>query len=307
MHRGNWDDLRYVLAVAECGSVSAASRRLGVNHATVLRRIAAFEDSQGTAVFDRAAQGYSVLPDKLRVIEAARGAALAMERVDHLLRGGATTGAERIRITSTDTFCQSILPGALAAMDMTDTPIELTSSNDHIDLGRMRADITVRPALSLPADLVGDHAADLGFAVYARAGGEPQFWLGLIGPLGRAHAAMWMADTIDPQNIIGGADSFQVLRELAAHSSGRAILPCCLGDTDPRLTRLDITMPIRLVPVWVACHSDLADVPRLQGVRRRLVQALGGMRAALLGSAADEPNAAQAAGPQWASASRASR
>jgi len=39
MHRDNWDDLRYVLAVAETGSVSAAARMLKVNHATVLRRI----------------------------------------------------------------------------------------------------------------------------------------------------------------------------------------------------------------------------------------------------------------------------
>src|SRR5690606_27063288 len=35
MHRENWDDLRYVLAVAEAGSVSGAARALGVNHATV--------------------------------------------------------------------------------------------------------------------------------------------------------------------------------------------------------------------------------------------------------------------------------
>ena len=41
MTRANWDDLRYVLAVVEEGSVSAAARVLGVNHATVLRRIAA--------------------------------------------------------------------------------------------------------------------------------------------------------------------------------------------------------------------------------------------------------------------------
>ena len=43
MHSENWDDLRFVLAVAETGTVSGAARLLGVNHATVLRRVAAFE------------------------------------------------------------------------------------------------------------------------------------------------------------------------------------------------------------------------------------------------------------------------
>ena len=44
MHSSNWDNLRYVLTVAEHGSLSAAARALGVNHATVLRRVSAFEE-----------------------------------------------------------------------------------------------------------------------------------------------------------------------------------------------------------------------------------------------------------------------
>ncbi|MCB2152823.1 MAG: LysR family transcriptional regulator, partial [Rhodobacteraceae bacterium] len=60
MQRDNWDDLRFVLAVAEEGSVSGAARRLGVNHATVLRRIAAFEEATGVEIFDKTARGYAV-------------------------------------------------------------------------------------------------------------------------------------------------------------------------------------------------------------------------------------------------------
>ena len=41
----DWDDVRYFLAVARGGSVRAAAERLGVNHATVLRRIAQLEDA----------------------------------------------------------------------------------------------------------------------------------------------------------------------------------------------------------------------------------------------------------------------
>ncbi|MEE8225390.1 MAG: LysR family transcriptional regulator, partial [Kiloniellales bacterium] len=36
-----WDDLRTVLAVVRGGSLSAAARSLGVNHATVFRRLKA--------------------------------------------------------------------------------------------------------------------------------------------------------------------------------------------------------------------------------------------------------------------------
>jgi DNA-binding transcriptional LysR family regulator len=43
----DWDDIRYFLAVARGGSVRAAALGLGVNHATVLRRIAQLEDRLG--------------------------------------------------------------------------------------------------------------------------------------------------------------------------------------------------------------------------------------------------------------------
>jgi DNA-binding transcriptional LysR family regulator len=43
----DWDDVRYFLAVARGGSVRAAAERLGVNHSTVLRRIAQLEERLG--------------------------------------------------------------------------------------------------------------------------------------------------------------------------------------------------------------------------------------------------------------------
>ena len=274
MHRANWDDLRFVLAVAECGSVSAASRLLGVNHATVLRRIATFEEAHGAAVFDRSAQGYAILPDKLRVIDAARRASLAMEQVGELLRGAGGTREERIRVTSTDTFCQTILPKALAMVPQELGQIELCSSNEHVDMSRLRADVTVRPAVQLPPELSGEIAGEFGFAVYARRGVTPTGWLGLFGMLERTGPAAWMAKSVDPSLIVGGADSFPVLREIAAASDSRAIMPCVLGDADERLVRLDDDMPAIRVPLWVACHVDLAQVPSLMKFRKSLVEAL---------------------------------
>jgi DNA-binding transcriptional LysR family regulator len=74
------------------------------------------------------------------------------------------------------------------------------------------------------------------------------------------------------------------LRELAAAGQGIAILPCCLGDTDSRLTRLSNAMPHMTVPIWVASHADLATTPRLRSMRARLVSALHGKAALLVGT-----------------------
>ena len=55
-----WDALRYCLAVARCGSVSAAARELEVSHATVLRRIDQFEKQLGVKLFKRLQSGYVI-------------------------------------------------------------------------------------------------------------------------------------------------------------------------------------------------------------------------------------------------------
>ena len=49
-----WDDLRYVLAVANAGSLPGAARSLGVNHTM---RIIAFEKGLGLRLFERLPTG----------------------------------------------------------------------------------------------------------------------------------------------------------------------------------------------------------------------------------------------------------
>lgn len=59
----NWDDYRYFLAVARSGRLSMAGRQLGVDHATVSRRIKALEDVLKTRLFDRSPGGYALTRD----------------------------------------------------------------------------------------------------------------------------------------------------------------------------------------------------------------------------------------------------
>jgi DNA-binding transcriptional LysR family regulator len=284
--RENWDDLRFVLAVADTGSVSAAARALGVNHATVLRRVSAFEERHGLRLFDRTATGYVVPRDRVRLIEAAREAEAAHLAVARLVAGARAPLAGAVRVTSTDTFCLAVLPAVLARLrvEAPELRIDLLSSNEHSDLARIEAEIAVRPAPRLPDDLAGEAVAQLGFALYAPADRpDAGRWLGLSGSLTRSPAAEWMRRLAAGQALAGAADSFVVLREMVAAGQGRSVLPCVLGDADPRLVRIDSGGERVSVPVWVACHADLADAPRLAAVRRRLGAALRADAARLLG------------------------
>jgi DNA-binding transcriptional LysR family regulator len=275
MHKENWDDLRFVLAVADSGTVSEAARLLGVNHATVLRRIAAFEEAQGGQVFDRTMRGYQVRPERARMIEAARDVQLAVHGVGRLMKGAMAPLRGAVRLTATDTFCLAILPDIVARLHdaAPELRIDLHNSNAHADLARLQADLAIRPTRRLADDMVGRCVGDLAFSVYApvpAVGSDSPPWLGLAGPLGRSVAQEWMAAQVDPALIVAAADSFAVLRELVARGQGQAILPCCLGDGDPRMRRVEDLRASVTVPVWVASHVDLSDSPRIRTLRDRL-------------------------------------
>src|SRR5262249_61510907 len=62
MHDVDWDGLQMFLAVARVGRVSAAARRLGVEHTTVARRVTALEKALGVQLFYRTTRGYVLTP-----------------------------------------------------------------------------------------------------------------------------------------------------------------------------------------------------------------------------------------------------
>lgn len=284
MHNENWDDLRYVLTVAETGSVLQAAKRLGVNHATVLRHVAAFEERHGAAVFERTAQGYRLMPDRVHVIRAAQDAEAAMREVGRLARGGRQAFSGTIRITSTDTLCAGVLSQFAADFSARDASLSVTllSSNAHLDLIREQAHIVVRPSVDLSDDLVGVAVADLGFAAYAKSK-DVKIWLTMAGPLARSKPAKWMSDNVDPERLTTASDSFLTLQEMAALGGGIAVLPCLVGDHDIRLKRLQGAMPHMTVPLWIARHVDTIDTQKMQEVRKELGQFLANHRDILLG------------------------
>jgi DNA-binding transcriptional LysR family regulator len=49
----NWEDLRHFEALARLGTLSTAARVLGVEHATVARRVARLEADSGMKLIDR--------------------------------------------------------------------------------------------------------------------------------------------------------------------------------------------------------------------------------------------------------------
>ena len=289
MHKLNWDDLRFLIVVMERGSLNAAAKELGVNHATVLRRINAFEQENNLELYERHRTGY-------RVNETYRSWFNALldvkESVETAQRAMVDKGPEiggPVRITSTDSLCEKLLPDTIQALraEHSALNIELISTNSRLDLAQLDAEITVRPSLELAETLTGIHACDLFFNAYV----SPTYrfykeiksykqldWLGLSGPLKNSPAGTWMEQNISKKNEIYSADSFVTLRNMVSAGMGIAILPCCVVTPENKLTIVDAPNLTMKTKVWVANHSDLDRVPRIVACRKYVAKYLSDNR-----------------------------
>jgi DNA-binding transcriptional LysR family regulator len=77
---------RYFIAVADCGSVSAASRQLSIAQSAITTSVQELEDSVGLRLFERSSRGVTLTPDGHRFLANARRVIAAVADATHALR-----------------------------------------------------------------------------------------------------------------------------------------------------------------------------------------------------------------------------
>lgn len=272
-HNVRWDDLQIVLAVAEKRSLSGAARELGVNHATVLRRVEALERQTGVKIFDRPPGGYRLRPEAQDLLSALRGIAQSVGRVERALTAARLGAGGSFRLTTTDSVANLLLPRHLLLLrDLhPDIEVAVIVANRPLDMGRPDAEITIRPAVNLPEGMQGQQAATMDFGVFAspdylvrHPGPDPgqHQWIGVAPPLTRSPVSEWQERTLPAPPLVR-ADSFLVMARLAAEGAGLAMIPVFVARSEPGLVAVPAFPERTTTGVWIAAHSDLASVPRV--------------------------------------------
>ncbi len=280
----NWDDLRYVLTLADAGSLLRAAKVLEVDHTTVGRRIEAAEQALGVRLFTRTTTGYVPTADADRLLEpmrAAEEAVLAVERAA-VARSDSLEGP--VRITSPETFGVSYLAPRLAVFGALHPglAVELVPAGEVLDLGRRQAEIAVRFFPSKGEGLAVRKAGKVTYGLYAtptylakrRVKGpadlaDHRILGGVPGDLEQT----WLAQ-LNPRVKPAFVSTLSLaLMAAASMSTGIAVLPRYLGDSEPRLTYLK--MPDEpSEPIFLTVHRDLRATPRIRAMLDFLARAL---------------------------------
>jgi DNA-binding transcriptional LysR family regulator len=123
----DWDDVRYFLAVARGGSVRAAAKRLGVNHSTVLRRIAQLEERLGRADVRKAAFGLPPDGAGEEVLELANQMEASSHQLETRVFGRDQSVRGLLRVTLTPTLATHLLMPDFADFARLHPDIEMES------------------------------------------------------------------------------------------------------------------------------------------------------------------------------------
>jgi len=275
----NWDDYRYLLAVAEEGTISAAGRRLGVSHPTVHRRMRMLEARLGTRLFDRRGNRYVLTPAGEDALTTARELSERFDTLERHLAGRDIAPSGTVRLTAPDTLAEYLLPEILSDVRRAaeQVALEVVVTNQFLPLTRREADIALRASDAPPETLVGRIVGRIGVAPYGqreRYGGAAaadlvpaeEAWIGYDDSLSHLKSARWLEREVPSGRVVYRANSLLGILGAARAGIALALLPCFLGDPDRRLVRLQGPIAELEMPLWVLIHRDLRDVPRIRAV-----------------------------------------
>lgn len=286
MKHMNWDNLRYVLMVADKGSISAAARELNVNRSTVLRRIDNFQTSLNCRIFERSDSGYTLTAEAEQIINAAREVESTLFDIQRQVAGQELKLEGELRVTTTEAFTLAMLTPHFASFREKHPHIVVTvlNSNSLLDLTRRDADIAIRPVSSPDPGLVAHRLQDVKFAAYASRAYLQQNqvndlfenrWIGFADSMRSVPIGSWFESRIDSNNICMRCDSFVTMRVAAEASIGVALLPCFLGDDSGDLVRVEELHPGLNTGLWLLAHPDLARSARVTAFIEHFKTALG--------------------------------
>ncbi len=295
----DWDDLRYVLAISRAGGLNGAARALDVNPSSVYRRLEALEKAMEVRLFERLRAGYRLTPSGEALAEAAEKMEREALSVENRIKGTDVRLEGHLRVSTSEAVTLHLLPRWIA--EFRDTypglTLDITSTNQIVDLSKREADVVIRGTEHPPEHLVGRRCGRIAFAAYAskryldKLGRDRPLadyeWLGFEGPMLRVQQAKWLSETVPESRVRLRYDSFAPIRLAVASCLGCAALPCFACEDDPTLERLPGTLTATRFHLWVLTHPDLRKSARVRAFLQFFGTRLAALDTSVMGVPAD--------------------
>lgn len=280
----SWELHETFLEVMREGSLSAASRTLGVAQPTVRRRIEALESALDTVLFTRAQNG--LVPTEAANAMLPHAEAMAMTARALSRAASAPHDADRgtVRVTASEVVGAEVLPSILASLREAHPriQIELALSDRTHDLLRRDADVAVRMVAPTQSALVARRIGEIPMGLFAaesyvmRRGAPKRLedlaqheLVGADRDRAFLEGLAAMGLELSPRAFALRTD--HDLAYLASIRAGLGIGAC----QTPLAARAPALVPVLpevrfTLPVWIVMHEDLRSVRRVRAVFEHL-------------------------------------
>lgn len=287
----DWDDARMFLAVARAGQMLGASRALGVNQATLSRRMAALEAALGAKLLVRRTHGSELTDAGAVLYETLERVETAMLGVQARLQGAGAAAAGVVRIGAPDGFGVGFLAPRLVTLAERHPAlvVQLVPTPRGFSLSRREADLAVMVGRPEKGRLVARKLTDYTLGLYASPAylaGRPvprdtaalaeHRLVGYVDDLIAAPSLTYAAEflrgwrsCVEMTSAIGQVEAVKAGAGIGALHNYLAIGPCREG----RLVR--VLPGLRAVrSYWLAIHESLRDVARVRAAADWLTEAV---------------------------------
>lgn len=277
----NWDDVRYFLALHRYGSLTAAARALGVNHATVSRRVDSFEEEIGGQLFHKLPGGWEITKLGASILDHALEAEDAFMRIDRTAVNADESLEGTVRISTSRLFSMLVVIPAAADMQQTFPQITIEVEEDvrFVSLPRREADIALRFAFLDRSPGAGSlHARKLGNFEWALHG-APEFveQHGLQPPIaevgdlpiaGYAETApgqpgLQFLEARSKPNVVVRASSMYAVLDAVRLGHCAGVVPDALAH---QIDTVRLSDTLETSQLWIILHPDVADNRRIRSV-----------------------------------------
>ncbi|MFC3120036.1 LysR family transcriptional regulator [Agaribacter flavus] len=278
----DWNSLKILTVVDKAGSMSGASRVLGVNYTTIFRRLESLEKELGGKLFVRGSKGYVATPLAKEVLLFANSMLKSSEEIERHIVGREFLPSGAVKITAPFNIANRYLPAALTNISKKypDIHFEILSSNDAFNLNTRVADIAIRATNSPPEHLVGRKAASIPWALFAsecfigNCSTLPTFetlanypLIGATGSMLDLSAFTWLEATLNDA-IVVRCDELTAMSNYAEAGFGIALLP--RDQKRKGLIEIAELSKDTKSDLWILYHPDLKKTERVRIVAEYL-------------------------------------
>jgi len=269
----NWDDLRFFLAIAHTGTVSAAADKLRVNQSTVSRRINAFEEMLKVRLFERLSIGYKLTPEGEKLLSFAERIEQETQAIERQLAGVNDLLSGPIRVSVPQTLATHVFMPIFTEFynDYPDIELQIVASNTLQNISQREVDVALRVSQQKPPEnLVGRKLGEISFGVYGlkrylssyqcSTNTKPLLWIGEDINDSRPD---WLSPDI--AEIALSVRVNEALLTIDAINKGLGVgrLPKIIGDNQLSMAPFTETSFLPSRPLWLLTHPDLRRSRRI--------------------------------------------